>query len=70
MSEHTRVIDLAAQVFLKYYHLALLEAEVKQHTDALLFLQKIVKAHVIRQRYAPEVQRFVFFFIRFFCENN
>lgn len=40
------------KVFMKYHHATELAALAKEQADALVFLQKIVKAHVARQKHA------------------
>jgi myosin-3 len=41
----------STKVFMKYYHSDVLMAHAKQHAQALLFLQNIVKGHVTRELY-------------------
>lgn len=43
------------KVFMKYHHADELAAMAKQYADALVFLQKVVKAHVARQKHAELV---------------
>eukprot|EP00040_Diaphanoeca_grandis_P028910 m.168213 g.168213 ORF g.168213 m.168213 type:complete len:1032 (-) comp31505_c0_seq1:303-3398(-) len=41
------------KVFMKYYHADMLHAVAAMHSEALLFLQKIVKGHIAREQYKP-----------------
>lgn len=43
------------KVFMKYYHSDVLAAHAKQHAQALLFLQNIVKGHVTRELYQAKL---------------
>ena len=43
---------------MKYYHSDTLTTEAKKHTGALLFLQRVVKGYVARERYLPLVTKY------------
>jgi len=44
-----------SKVFMKYYHTDVMMAHAKQHAQALLFLQNIVKGHVTRELYQEKL---------------